>query len=91
MQLRNRPTLETTHACGGEEEADAPSFDLADQHSICRQNKSGAAHGEDLRLVVEVGDAIPDQLDGDRQNEEAEDFVDGAHGAGPQPPHQRPA
>jgi hypothetical protein len=43
------------------------------------------------RLAMEVGDAIPYQLDGDGENQEAEDLVDGSDRARPQPPHQRPS
>ena len=34
-------------------------------------------------LVVEVGAAIPHQLDGDGENQEAEALVDGARGDAP--------
>src|SRR5437762_3535596 len=40
------------------------------------------------KSVPEVGNAIPDQLDGNSQDEKAEDLVDRTHRAGPQPPHQ---
>ena len=42
-------------------------------------------------LALEIGYAIPHQLDGDGKNQEAENLVDGANGAGSKPSHQRSA
>src|SRR5580704_5438628 len=42
-------------------------------------------------LAFEIGHAIPHELDGNGENQEAENLVDGADGAGSKPSHQRSA
>ena len=43
------------------------------------------------KLAFEIGYTIPHQLDGDGENQEAENLVDGSDRAGSKPSHQRSA
>ena len=44
--------------------------------------------GPGWQSAVEIGHAVPDELDGDGENQKAENLVDGANRGGSQPPHQ---
>ncbi len=44
-----------------------------------------------INLALEIGNAIPHQLNGDGKNQKAEDFIDGSDGARPKPTHERTA
>ena len=76
--------------------ASAPDCDMRrlDLRSM-KMHFGGRSHGRGRPrhtiLAVKVGSAVPHELDGDGEDQKAENLVNGSDRVGTQPPHQRTA